>query len=55
MVGDGGPVELAKAVEEGFSLSRGSEFYLHTSHQAVFGWHPESYELIHPNGKDYLK
>lgn len=46
---------VAKVVEQGSPLSRVSGMYLEQAHAAIFGWHPESYQLVHPNGKDYLK
>ncbi|AMA10795.1 gamma-glutamyltransferase [Picosynechococcus sp. PCC 73109] len=46
---------VAKVVEQGSPISRVSGMYLEQAHAAIFGWHPESYQLVHPNGKDYLK
>lgn len=46
---------IAHVLETGFPLSRVSGFYLENAHQAIFGWHPESYRLMHPNGRDYLQ
>lgn len=38
---------VAQAIAQGFPLSRGSAEYLPHCHQAIFGWHPESYPLMH--------
>lgn len=33
--------------EQGFPLTSGSAEYLAYTHEAIFGWHPESYQALH--------
>lgn len=37
-------------VARGFPLSQVAAEYFSYAHQAVFGWHPDSYRVVHPTG-----
>lgn len=36
-----------KWAKQGFPLSGGAAEYLHYTHAAIFGWHPDSYKTLH--------
>ena len=42
-------------VTKGFPLSQSAAEYLSYSHQAIFGWHPDSYSVIHKADGSHLK
>ncbi|MDY6899737.1 MAG: gamma-glutamyltransferase [Cyanobacteriota bacterium] len=42
-------------VATGFPLSQAAAEYLSYTHQAIFGWHPDSYQVIHKADGSHLK
>jgi gamma-glutamyltranspeptidase/glutathione hydrolase len=42
-------------VAKGFPLSQSAAEYLSYTHQAIFGWHPDSYQVIHKADGSHLK
>ncbi|MGK7950868.1 MAG: gamma-glutamyltransferase [Xenococcaceae cyanobacterium] len=42
-------------VEKGFPLSRVAAEYFSYTHQIIFGWHPDSYQVIHKADGSYLQ
>ena len=44
-----------RQVEQGFPLSQVAAEYFSYTHQAIFGWHPDSYRTIHKADGSYLQ